>query len=312
MLVEFLQHLSLPMPKWAKQMGYGRETVALEARHRRCAAHWAPHLEACRELIIGAAEACPKTGKAVVLGSGPLLDVPLEELAARFAHVDLVDLAHPKSAIKRAASHPNVQLVTADISGIARAVYHQSITAEPVSDRPAAPIGLRDSSCKVIADAVTDAVRQGDRLGALPDPGPNPEIIVGADLVVSANVLSQLPLLLLGWLESHRPFADDADALAFARGVVDHHLAWLQNHPGQVVLISEVMRLIADGETPLEKIDPLFGTQILAEGTEWWWEMAPKGELRRDADVRVRMLGIPDLANAPQSRICRNTTLAAP
>lgn len=312
MLAEFLQHLFLPMPRWAKQMGYGREVVSLEARHRRCRDAWAPHLQASRDLIAAAAEDCPGTRHAVVLGSGPLLDVPLDSLARRFDRVDLVDIVHTKSARRRAQAHDNVTLVLADISGVAPAVYAQAVTAEPVGDRPAPPLGMRDASCKVITDTLDAGLAKGDRLGELREPRPNPDMIAGADLVVSANVLAQLPLLLLDWLAAHRPFPDEAARVAFGRAVVDHHLALLQNHPGRVVLITEVLRLIERDGTPVEKIDPLFGAPLFAEGGEWWWDVAPPGEIGKGLSMRLRVLGLADLANAPQSRSCRNTTLAAP
>ena len=312
MLVEFFQHLFLPAPKWVKQMGYGRETVSLEARHDRCRDAWAPHLAACRAMITTAAENCPERGHAVILGSGPLLDVPLDDLARQFERVDLVDIIHPKTARRAAAAHDNVHLVLADISGVAPAVYAQAVTADPVGDRPAPPIGMRDASCQVISDTLDSTLAKGDAIGQLREPKPNPAMIAGADFVVSTNVVAQLPLLLLDWMTAHRPFPDDAARTAFARSVVDHHLALLQNHPGRVVLITEVLRLIAEDGTPAEKIDPLFGAPMLAEGEEWWWDVAPPGEIDRRLSMRLRILGIPDLARAPQSRSCRNTTLAAP
>lgn len=110
-------------------------------------------------MIAKAAVDCPGTGRAVVLGSGSLFDVPLDALAERFGRVDLVDLAHPRSARLAAQRRPNVRLVEADVSGVARAV-------------------------------------------------------------------------------------------------VDAHLAWLQNHPGRVVLITEVMRLFLDGDKPVKKTRP--------------------------------------------------------
>ena len=147
---------------------------------------------------------------------------------------------------------------------------------------------------------------------SLPQPAPDPSLIEGADLVISANILSQLPLLLVERLEKYAAWTDAAARKSFARAVIDHHLALLQNHTGQVCLVTEVLRLVHDEEKPLEKIDPLFGAAIMFEGEEWWWDIAPRPELSPDFDVRLRVLGIADLANAPQARYCRNTTLAAP
>lgn len=275
MLAEALLHWLTPAPKWAKTMGYVREQVALDSRHRRRRADWQPHLEHCRAVIRQAAESCPQKNRCVVLGSGHLLDIPLDALAADFARVELVDIAHPRAVRRRVKGFANVTLIDADISGVAEVVYG---------------------------------------LSQLPPPEPKPDaaLIKDADLVISSNLLSQLPLAPLAWLERRHPGFGGEARQAFARAVIDHHLALLQHHDGQVCLISEVMRLIHDLDRPLEKIDPLFGAALMYEGEEWWWEIAPRPELSRDFDVRLRVLGLPDLANAAHARYCRNTTLAAP
>jgi hypothetical protein len=275
MLAEMIQHWRTPAPAWVKTMGYVRESIALDHRHRRCQAGWAPHLDACKDLIRRAGEGLQSYERCVVLGSGHLLDIPLTDLAARFRRVELVDLVHPLAVRARTRGLDNVHLVEADISGAARAVFD-------LAEGPA------------------------------PEPVPDGALVQGADLVISANLLSPLPLLLLDRLESHAPWVGAGDRLAFARSAVDHHLALLQHQTGRVCLISEVLRLFHDNERPLDKADPLFGAAILYEGEEWWWDIAPRPELAKDYDVRLRVLGIPDLAAAPQARYCRNTTLAAP
>ena len=275
MLAEMIQHWRTPAPDWVKAMGYVRESIALDHRHRRCHAHWAPHLDACRDLIRRAADGLPAYERCVVLGSGHLLDIPLTDLAARFRRVELVDLVHPLALREWVRGLDNVHLVETDVSGAARAVHD-------LSDGPP------------------------------PEPAPDETLAQDADLVISSNLLSQLPLLLLDRLEASAPWITAEDRLAFARSVVDHHLALLQHQTGRVCLISEVLRLFHDNERPIDKADPLFGAAILYEGEEWWWDIAPRPELAKDTDVRLRVLGIPDLAAAPQARYCRNTTLAAP
>ena len=45
MLAEWFKHLTLPCPAPLRDMGYAREMIAIEARHKRCHVAWAPHLE---------------------------------------------------------------------------------------------------------------------------------------------------------------------------------------------------------------------------------------------------------------------------
>ena len=53
---------------------------------------------------------------ALVLGSGGLLDVPLEELSRRFGEVWLVDMVHPWRARLWARRLGNVRLIEHDIT----------------------------------------------------------------------------------------------------------------------------------------------------------------------------------------------------
>ncbi|MBX5046664.1 hypothetical protein [Rhizobium lentis] len=96
-----------------------RYSVNLWSRAGRCAADWADHEEKSRDAIRAAAAGLRQRRTAVVLGSGLLRDVPIEELARDFDTVVLVDLVHLASvrlwlAAKR---HRNVRLIERDLSG---------------------------------------------------------------------------------------------------------------------------------------------------------------------------------------------------
>lgn len=157
MLAEWFRHLVTPAPAAAKRLGYLRELIAIEARHRRCRAAWAPHLEHSRRFVLGAAEGLAKHDKVTVLGSGLLLDVPLAELAESFAEVVLVDIVHLPAVRRTARAFSNVNLIEADVS-------------EMVDD--------------VNAGGVTNTV-------------PIPKLPQGdADLVVSLNLITQVGVML--------------------------------------------------------------------------------------------------------------------
>ncbi|WP_348626820.1 hypothetical protein [Methylobacterium sp. CCH5-D2] len=144
MLLDLALWLATPAPWRHRRLGYVRESVLLSGRARRCRRAWAPHAARSREAVLAACADLPLRRAAVVLGSGPLADVPLSQLAAGFERVLLVDAVHPLGARLAARRFPNVRLVTADLAG---------------------------------AD---------DPVGAL---------CGGADLTVSANLLTQLPVV---------------------------------------------------------------------------------------------------------------------
>ncbi|GFK94880.1 hypothetical protein NNJEOMEG_02728 [Fundidesulfovibrio magnetotacticus] len=199
MLAEALEHLLTPCPAPARRMGLLRESVAIGARHRRCREAWRPHLERCRAHILQAADACQGGGTALVLGSGRLLDIPLEELAARFRRVVLADAVHPLNVRWRARSLPGVRLDAVDLTGTWQEVLQGRLP------RPADPALYRDLS---------------------------------PDLTVSANCLSQLPLAPLARLEAAGRYdADELEA--FHRAVLAAHLDWLRTLPGVRLLLTD-------------------------------------------------------------------------
>lgn len=265
MLAEWFKHHTTPAPKHLKAMGYLRELIAIEARHRRCRAAWEPHLMHCRRLILKAAEGIRRR-RVTVLGSGWLYDVPVDELAKMFDEVVLIDIFHMPEVRKRLAPLANVHVVTEDITGMIEATYRH--------------------------------VRE-NRTGPLPAPRADSGVLAKSDLVVSANVLTQLPLLPLGWLREWGNNYEDKALRAFARRIVEHHLDLLTALPGRVCLLTETKRVvIADKNEVLHDIDPLFGAKFPYRGRQWTWDIAPRPELSGRYDLRFRMTGISDLGRA--------------
>lgn len=95
---------------------YLAEAVGLWARGERQRAAWAPHVAHTRDLIDTQIDQLPRRRTVVVLGSGPLFDVPLESLARTFETVLLVDQAHLSTTRRRVSRYPNVRQVWHDLS----------------------------------------------------------------------------------------------------------------------------------------------------------------------------------------------------
>ncbi|MEW6764979.1 MAG: hypothetical protein AB1344_04200 [Pseudomonadota bacterium] len=117
MLWELWHGLITPAPVWARRAGLLHQSIALEARYRRCRAAWDGHYARCRAVIEQAAGQAVPGGTVVVLGSGLLHDLPLDVLNARFEHILLVDAVHPLSARRRARDFPRIELIEHDLSG---------------------------------------------------------------------------------------------------------------------------------------------------------------------------------------------------
>ncbi|ACI53761.1 hypothetical protein [Rhizobium leguminosarum] len=96
-----------------------RYSVNLWSRAGRCAPDWAEHETMSRNAIRAATADLRQKRTAVVLGSGLLRDVPIDELAGAFDTVVLVDLVHLASVRLwlGAKGYRNVRLIERDLSG---------------------------------------------------------------------------------------------------------------------------------------------------------------------------------------------------
>ena len=263
MIREALEWLAFPrLGKAAsstRRGGYITEQIGLLARHRRHRVAWAHHLDQSRRAIAQAAEEMIRGHRCVVLGSGALFDVPLGALTQRFQEVVLVDIAHPWQAVRAAKQYDAVSLVTADVAGVAQAV--SEISPEG-SLPPAQPFCLGEMG-----------------LGE-------------SDLLVSVNLLSQLPIVPLG-LARDRRLADEDTLERFGTAIVEAHLAGLRGHQGRIVLISDLERLVYDpGQENAEddasgvgRVSAIFEAEVPMPDRSWWWNIAPKGELDRRYSV---------------------------
>lgn len=260
MLLDLLRALATPAPAAQRRLGYRRDSIWLESRARRCRRAWAPHLDASRAVMRDAIAGCGWRGTAVVLGSGPLADVPLADLAQNFRRVVLVDAVHPLSARRAARAYPGVELLTADLSG----------------------------AMALLTGAAPDLDPRLPPVCAEPETG----------LVISANLLSQLPIRPVARLEGARrpfgPWTPDAGD-AFGARIVAGHLDALADLSAQVCLVTDLDEIEEDRQGHVHaRHDLLYGVPLGAPERAWTWELAPFGETARDRRLLHRVVGFSD------------------
>ena len=121
MLVEALAYALSLAATPARFRPHLADAVGLWARGRRQRAGWQPHLQLTRGHLSETVNKIERRRTVVVLGSGPLFDVPIEALAQAFERVVLVDRIHLFSARRRIARFANVELAWHDLSTAAGA-----------------------------------------------------------------------------------------------------------------------------------------------------------------------------------------------
>lgn len=250
MLLEWLSCCFSGASSVARRLGWPNEQAAIEARRRRCAAAWAPHLDNCRRLILDAADRCGRRRLAVALGSGSLFDVPLTELAERFERVVLCDIHHPRRARRMARRHANVELDRRDLTGL--------------------------------AERAAEIARSG-RPSELSVEVPDHFVAEDPDLVVSLNVLSQLPIGFWRGL-SGIPGHGQEELERLGRSLIEAHLAWLARFSGVVCLITDRTWTKVDGGRTVSAEDALEGVVLPEPDRVWPWTIAPRPEESRSHD----------------------------
>ncbi len=97
-------------------MGYLSDQKGILNRYLLESGQWEDHLARTSSFILQSLpEKSPE--KIVVLGSGWLLDLPLEEIYKRCHQISLVDIQHPPQVLHEIMKYPGVIPVKADITG---------------------------------------------------------------------------------------------------------------------------------------------------------------------------------------------------
>jgi hypothetical protein len=244
LVLHFLEGMFLRCPRHVRVMGYLDEIVAIGARFREVQTEWLPHLQRSKEFVRRAiAQSAPRR-TAVIFGSGRLLDVPLAELAAAFERVMLVDIVHLGEARRQCRPFANVALAALDVSGVSEAVYHLGPNGGP----------LPHSQPTLFLD--------------------DPRV----DLVVSMNLLSQLPYTPCKYLRRWKNYSD-RELEDFARHLIDAHLSFLSRFACSVCLLADEAYLTYDAaERLIEVREALHGAILPWPGEEWIWRLAPRAK----------------------------------
>lgn len=248
MLQELLAHLFTPAPQYVRHMDYLREIIAMKGRYCRNQAAWRTHLEHSRRFVLSSAQRCGSRGKAVVLGSGLLLDLPLEELASMFGEVVLMDIVILPEVRRRIKCYGNVRLLQHDATGMAARLY--------------------------------DGVRR--KLRELPSPEPRiSEIDETAGLVVSLNILSQLWVMPRAYALGKIAGLDEDQIDGWCRQITESHYAFLRSLSCTVCLIADHEFCKRDrDEAVVSNGSTVYGLRLPGPDASWTWDIAPRGDDR--------------------------------
>jgi hypothetical protein len=242
MFYELYTYVTTPCPQYVRHMDYLYEVIAMKSRYQRNRTAWQPHLEQTRQAILSAAEGSRNRTKVVILGSGLLLDVPLEELSSMFHEVVLQDIVFLPEVYKRVKQYDNVRLVQHDVTNMAQKLYENIRSGHPEFPN-AAPV--------------------------VPDTDEN------TGLVISLNILSQLWVIPRAYALKKRNL-DEEDVDDWCKQIVGSHYAFLQSMTCPVCLIADHEFVKRDREGRIVSQGSTIAGLALPEPEAFWtWNIVP-------------------------------------
>ena len=228
--------------KVIRRMGFIRDQYGIMDRYLRERQHWEPHLQNTRDFIRNSFTGGDYDSVAV-LGSGWLLDVPLDHLVRRFSQVYLVDIYHPPQIRRKVKELDRVQLVEADLTGGAIEQVWQLSKQR----------GTRHLDSLL------------EKLHLVP---PLPRIRSG--VTVSVNLLNQLDIHLCDFLKDSGLIKDEP-LDRFRELIQSFHIEWTSATPGCIVTDTTEINRDRNGKDTQK---PLLYTELPRgfRRDRWMWE----------------------------------------
>ncbi len=274
MIIETLKYCFhyISCPKYIRKLGLLSDLIGIESRYSRCKQAWKPHLENSRRMILETVQSLKKHDRVIIFGAGSLHDVPLKELSESFSEVHLVDIFFLQATINEVKGYSNVEFHELDITGVLRKAYEACSTPNTVM-----------SELAIFSSFVPKHFMDND-----------------FDLVVSLNLLSQLPLPIKNYIEKlniqeskNNPKLDQ-----FYQSLILNHLNFLRSFAAKgskVLLISDIEKMVYGAGSQLKASESsLEGlTEDIFQGWEildsWNWDLAPLEELDSQYSLQLKI-----------------------
>jgi len=237
------------------RMGYFSNQSGIMRRFLREEGAWEEHLKRSRDSILSKINTLnPKT--VAILGSGWLLDIPLNEMLDAKIRVKLIDIAHPTRIVYRYRKESKVEFIDHDVTGGVPFTWNLSRQKKNYSFQ--------------------------EYIEALEKPSINN--LLNVDLVLSINILSQLHLPLVEYLLNRNRLSDD-QVKEIILAVQNAHIDILPE--GKSLLIADYEEELYDDRDKLVGVNQrvLADTSQLEKEDGWKWKFDTKRMYSGDQKV---------------------------
>lgn len=236
-------YLTADTPGYVRKMGYLYQSIALENRYLRRKSSWQGHLDNSRKFIIDTAHRCAARGNVIVLGSGILLDVPLDQLSELFDRVLLVDVVHLPHVLKKIKKYKNVIALQADVTDVAERMFEN--------------------------------IRKKNYV--LPQGSPFiPGLDADTGLIVSLNIFSQLYAFPVDYIQKNAAAFDSGNKRKWCASILAAHYDMINSQNADVCFIADYYytRRYRSGEVA-EEGSTIGNIQLPEPERSWVWNIAP-------------------------------------
>ncbi|HAN18789.1 MAG: hypothetical protein A2X13_06980 [Bacteroidetes bacterium GWC2_33_15] len=246
-----------------RKMEYISDQQGIIRRYQREMPGWNIHLENSKRFILESSK-LKKKGKAMVLGSGWLLDCPVNELAREFEDVILVDIYHPKQIQKKLKHITNVHFIQADITG-----------------------GLIDLAYHTLNSNKKNFVKKffpESKSFSFP-------ISSDVDFVISLNILSQLNIIITDYAKRFNHYSEN-EITELSATIQQSHLNSLPKNKS--CLICDYEEELYDEENKLIGVNPLIFLNLPAGNfsKKWNWKFDTSMTYRDDTKTYLNVIAI--------------------
>lgn len=239
-----------PRLKEARSFGHLAESISLISRESRCQKSWLPHRLQCKNFIIENLQHAQHFDSVLVMGSGPLHEIPIEELSKKFKKVVLVDIVHLKSTKDSVRHLNNLEFIEHDITELEGPLHRDHILKNHIPE----------SFLK-------------DDLG----------------LVLSVNLMSQLPIHLEKYiLKNLKNKFSQSEIQVFLQNSTSNHLSYLKLFNCPALLITDTAIHYCDKNDKILETDRNYDHLSMPEKNQSWsWNLAPIPEFQKDVAIKM-------------------------
>jgi hypothetical protein len=252
-----------PSPTILKKMDFFADQDGILNRYINEEGGWEPHLKNSKTFI----KECLKNQNAKrvsILGSGWLLDVPVNFLAENCEEVIFYDIRHPAEIINRYRKQLNFKFVVMDITGgLINQVYI-----------------LLNSRKKIDFNEIEQLIVI-----------PSVELPFQSDFIVSLNLINQLDILIIDYIKTKINLPDNF-ANKLRSGIQQKHLELMQL--GKSCLITDFEEVNLDKEDNIIQKKALLYTPV-REGLiqkRWIWEFDSKMTYQKNLKTNFNVMAL--------------------